>query len=311
MTIHDQPGGLKLAKSVRYRITHLTRYRYAEPVAICQNQLRMLPRNFDSRFIRVECHRSRASVKPKPEQLVEHLDYFGNRVLSFAIESLHEQLEVSVRSDVTVSESSLDLLADRTPWESVAAQIRQRQDPNWYEAQEYQFDSPRIRLGRSFEEFARPCFPTGRPIMEAALDLTRRIHSGFRYDPAVTDVNTTTEQAFELRAGVCQDLAHVQIACLRSLGLPARYVSGYLRTLPPPGEERLVGADQSHAWISLYAGQALGWVDLDPTNNCIADASHVPICIGRDYSEVSPMRGVVLGGGETVLRVSVDVHPVE
>jgi transglutaminase-like putative cysteine protease len=146
--------------------------------------------------------------------------------------------------------------------------------------------------------------------VEAAVDLTRRIHTDFKYDSTVTDVNTTTEEALELKAGVCQDFAHVQIACLRSLGLPARYVSGYLRTEPAPGKERLVGADQSHAWVSLYAGQVFGWIDLDPTNARISDVNHVPICVGRDYSEVSPMRGVVLGGGETVLRVSVDVEPV-
>lgn len=127
----------------------------------------------------------------------------------------------------------------------------------------------------------------------------------------MTDVSTTTDEAFGMRAGVCQDFAHVQIACLRSIGLPTRYVSGYLRTVPAPGRARVVGADQSHAWVSLYAGNRLGWIDLDPTNACLSDTNHVPICIGRDYSEVSPMRGVVLGGGTTDLQVSVDVEPVE
>ncbi len=300
-----------LSRSVRYRIKHVTQYGYSEPVAICQNQLRMLPREFECPFNRVDCHESKATVKPPPEQLDEHLDYFGNRVLSFAIESLHQNLEVVVTSDITVHSCPLDIKLDTTPWEQVRDRIAQRNDPAWFPTQEYQFDSPRVRRSKAFEDYARPSFPPGRPIVVAAVDLTQRIHKDFKYDTTVTDVNTTTEEALELRAGVCQDFAHVEIACLRSLGLPARYVSGYLRTAPPAGKERLVGADQSHAWISLYAGEALGWIDLDPTNACVVDVNHVPICIGRDYSEVSPMRGVVLGGGATVLRVSVDVEPIK
>lgn len=300
-----------MTSAVRYRIVHITRYRYSEPVAICQNQLRMLPREFDCPFVRVECHRSKASVKPQPEQMDEHLDYFGNRVISFAIESLHHQLEVAVRSEVTVRPGAIDYLADKTPWESVRDQVQAGHDPMWWRTQEYLYDSPRIRRNQAFEDYARISFTPGRPIVEAAIDLTRRIHADFKYDPAVTDVNTTPEEVLKLRAGVCQDFAHVQIACLRSLGLATRYVSGYLRTLPPPGKQRMVGADQSHAWASLYAGPSLGWIDFDPTNSCISDVNHVPICIGRDYSEVSPMRGVVLGGGETELKVSVDVEPLK
>lgn len=296
--------------SVRYRITHITRYRYSEPVAICQNQLRMLPREFNCPFIRVTCHGVHATVKPQPEQLFEHLDYFGNRVLSFSIESLHDHLEVAVRSEVTVQPGLFDLRSDSTTWETLRDRVDGRADANWCEAQEYQFDSPRVRRGQPFADYALPSFSPGRPLFEAAVDLTRRIHADFAYDTKVTDVNTTPEEALALRAGVCQDFAHVQIACLRSLGLPARYVSGYLRTVPPAGKERLVGADQSHAWISLYAGETLGWIGLDPTNACVCDVNHVPVCIGRDYMEVSPMRGVVLGGGTTELKVSVDVEPL-
>lgn len=142
------------------------------------------------------------------------------------------------------------------------------------------------------------------------MDLTRRIHGDFKYDTAATHVHSTTEEAFKLRAGVCQDFAHIEIACLRSIGLPARYVSGYLRTSPRPGEQRMVGADESHAWVSLYAGDDFGWIDFDPTNARPSDTNHIPICVGRDYSDVSPMRGVVLGGGSTELKVSVDVEPI-
>jgi transglutaminase-like putative cysteine protease len=143
------------------------------------------------------------------------------------------------------------------------------------------------------------------------MDLTRRINREFRYDTTATEVATPTEKAFDLKAGVCQDFAHIQIACLRSIGMPARYVSGYLRTVPREGEKRLVGIDESHAWVSVYMGQELGWVDYDPTNACRCDVSHIPVCIGRDYNEVSPMRGVVLGGGQPTLSVSVDVEPIE
>ena len=245
--------------------------------------------------------RRRDAIEPEPDVTLEHTDYFGNRVVSFAIESLHRQLVVTVRSEVTVRQHAV-LIGQTSPcWEQVCRQIADRSDPRWMEAQEYLFDSPRIRRAEAFAQYARKSFTSDRPIIEAALDLTKRINADFKYDTKATDVNTTTEEAFRLRAGVCQDFTHVQIACLRSIGLPARYVSGYLKTKTPPGGTRLVGADESHAWISLYAGDQLGWIDFDPTNACPLDTSHIPICVGRDYSEVSPMRGVVLGGGKTDL----------
>jgi transglutaminase-like putative cysteine protease len=278
-------------------------------VAICQNQLRMVPRAIASPLLSVECHWSQTMIEPEPDVVLEHTDYFGNQVVSFAIESLHWQLVVLVRSGVTVQQhQSPDELVS-PPWQQVSGGLAGGHDPRWLEIQEFLYDSPRIRRGIGFADYARKSFASGRPVLEAALELTRRIHADFKYDTTATDVNTTTEEAFELRAGVCQDFAHVQIACLRSVGLPARYVSGYLRTVPPPGRTRLVGADQSHAWISVYAGERLGWIDLDPTNACFTDTNHIPICVGRDYSEVSPMRGVVLGGSTTQLKVSVDVEP--
>ncbi|MEL6110627.1 MAG: transglutaminase family protein, partial [Planctomycetota bacterium] len=162
-----------------------------------------------------------------------------------------------------------------------------------------------------FGDFARPSFVSGRGIVEAVDDLTRRIQQEFKYDASATNVETTTERALELKAGVCQDFAHVQIACLRSLGIPARYVSGYLRTVPPKGRDRLVGADESHAWVDVYVGEPIGWLGFDPTNGCLAGTDHIPICLGRDYEDVSPMRGVVLGGGSNTLKVSVDVEELE
>ncbi len=293
-----------------YRIRHRTLYEYSEAVAICQNQLRMMPRPISTRVFEVELHWVQVKILPEPEHFQEHVDYYGNRVLSFSIESPHRKLKVELESQVTVTEHEPVSKIDSPPWREVAEAIDGRFDRDWLATQEFLFNSPRIVRGKKFADYARKSFPEGRPIVEAAIDLTRRIHEDFKYDTTATDVSSTTEQAFELRAGVCQDFAHVQIACLRSLGLPARYVSGYLRTTPPPGKPRLEGADESHAWISLYAGDEIGWVDFDPTNARPMDINHIPICLGRDYNDVSPMRGVVLGGGKTKLTVRVDVKPM-
>ena len=270
-----------------------------------------MPRSMSRRISGVDCHWVKTKIEPLPDVVNEHTDYFGNRVVSFAIESLHRRLVVTVRSEVSVSQRENVSDRDSLAWEQISNQVISCQDGRWFEAQEYLFDSPRIRRDDSFTKYAKQSFTNNRPIIEAALDLTKRVHDDFKYDITATDVHTTTEQAFALRAGVCQDFAHVQIACLRSIGLPARYVSGYLRTVPKPDQPRMVGADESHAWVSVYAGEQLGWIDLDPTNACQSDTNHIPICVGRDYNDVSPMRGVVLGGGATKLHVSVDVEPID
>ena len=271
----------------------------------------MMPHSIDSPCLSMQCHQAQTTISPDPTFIEHHFDYFGNQVTSFSIELLHRELTVSVVSEVTVSRKQSVMELDSPPWEQVRQQIIRGENPDWLDAQEYMHDSPRIRRDASFERYAAPSFPAGRSILQATLDLTKRINHDFRYDSAATDVNTTTEAAFGLKAGVCQDFAHVQIACLRSLGLPARYVSGYLRTVPLAGQPRLVGADESHAWISVYTGQQWGWVSFDPTNACVSEINHIPICTGRDYSEVSPMRGVVIGGGTTQLAVSVDVAPID
>lgn len=299
-----------MSNSARYRIKHQTLYQYSEPVAICQNQLRMMPRTIPGKVSSVQSFAVTTTIDPQPDVVIEHDDYFGNRVVAFAIESLHRKLSVTVQSQVTVTHHAPVEPVSSEPWNRLCERIANCTDARWLETKEFLFDSPRIRRSELFAKYARKSFGEERSILEGAFDLTKRIQSDFRYDVSATDVNTTTEDAFNDRAGVCQDFAHVQIACLRSIGIPARYVSGYLRTVPPPGEQRMVGADESHAWVSVYAGDAVGWIDLDPTNACLSDTNHVPICVGRDYSDVSPMRGVVLGGGTTVLRVSVDVQPI-
>ncbi len=259
----------------------------------------------------VVCHHVQFKILPEPDSTEQHLDYFGNQVFSFAIESVHRQLDVTVESEVTVSERGLPPASDTPTWPAVVKRVAESLDQQWLEVQEFIYDSPRIRCDDIFAEYARASFADDRSIVDASLDLTQRIHADFRYDKTATNVNTSTHDAFQLKAGVCQDFTHIQIACLRSIGLPARYVSGYLRTIPPAGKPRMVGADESHAWVSVYAGDEIGWVDLDPTNACLTGINHIPVCIGRDYGDVSPMRGVVLGGGKTELTVSVDVCPVD
>lgn len=298
-----------MTDSSRYRISHKTHYRYSSPVAICQNQLRMMPRPLETHTTQVQCHDVGVRIDPKPTVQEEHTDYYGNRVVSFAIESLHRELTVTVTSDVTIAQRP-NRTAESLNWETLSKQIADCSDARWLESQEFTFDSPRIACSNVFAAYAQESFLPGKTMIQAAIDLTRRVHLDFKYDSTATDVHTSTEEAFELKAGVCQDFAHIQIACLRSIGVPARYVSGYLRTIPAEGKPRLVGADESHAWVSIYFGDKLGWIDFDPTNDCIAGNHHIPICIGRDYNEVSPMRGVVVGGGMTTLNVQVDVQPV-
>jgi transglutaminase-like putative cysteine protease len=275
-------------------------------VAICQNQVMMIPRELP----RVHCHHVDVSIEPEPSQSCFHLDYFGNPVRTFAIETAHRELMVVVTSDIEVTPLVLPSSAFDVAWEDVRHLLDSGLDDGWFGAADFRYPSGLAQFDEVFASYAELSFTRGRSLLESATELTRRIHKDFRYDVNATKVDTTSVQAFRLRAGVCQDFAHIQISCLRSLGLAARYVSGYLRTLPPPGKPRLIGADQSHAWISLYVGNGVGWVDFDPTNACLVGADHVPICIGRDYRDVAPMRGVVLGGGTTTLTVSVDVLPV-
>ncbi|MCR9210586.1 MAG: transglutaminase family protein [bacterium] len=297
-----------MPRSVTYDIVHETKYTYSEPVAVCLNQLRMRPQ---TRSPSVVCNQCTVTIEPVPAKVDTHPDYFGNTVDSFAIESHHESLVVKVASQVQVNAINPFESPNIPTVAEVVHAIRTGQTEADLFAKEYVFASPRIPLAGHFAEYAKTIVNDGSSILDAVFQLTKHIHDDFRYDSTATDVSTTTQSAFELKAGVCQDFSHVQIACLRSLGLPARYVSGYLRTLPPPGKPRLIGNDESHAWISVYAGEALGWIDFDPTNACQIGVDHIPVCVGRDYDDISPMRGIVLGGGHTTLAVKVDVAPVE
>ncbi len=289
-----------------YKITHTTTYTYDDPVAVCHNYVMLTPREDGP----IQCHSHRLIVRPTPPISSKHKDFFGNSVHGFSIEENHRQLVVTSSSRVTVCPTVHPDPSQTEPWEAVAARIADRTDPNWLAVCPFLFDSPRIRRSGAFAAFARQAFGEGVPILAALRQLTSQVHKHFKYDTTATTVSTPTEDAFRLGRGVCQDYSQVQLACLRSIGIPARYVSGYLRTVPPPGKPRLVGADQSHAWIAAYCGPDLGWIDTDPTNHCFASGDHVTVAWGRDYGDVVPMKGVFLGGGRHTLQVSVDVCPV-
>ena len=287
-----------------YKIQHRTTYQYASPVSVGDHVACLQPRSFaENRLVR-----NTLVIHPEPTTRTDRVDYFGNRLCFFTVEEPHKELVVESLSEVVV-----DRAAGPEPslaWEQSAKPLAQDHSAEGLAAYQFQFESPRIRLRAQFADYARPSFLPERPMREALMDLTSRIHADFKFDSKVTTVRTPTEEVFKKRRGVCQDFAHLQISCLRSLGIAARYVSGYLRTYPPPGRPRLVGADASHAWVSAYSCD-LGWLDVDPTNNVAPTDGHVTLAWGRDYSDVSPLRGLILGGGSNSLKVEVDMEPVE
>lgn len=287
----------------RYTITHVTTYEYTEPVSLCQNVAHLSVRACD----RQRSGPSVLSISPDPAVIEERVDYFGNTVHYFTIQEPHRELTVEASHQVTVL-PTIAVDPDATlPWEAIGDRLGRDRDPIWLDAYQFSIDSRFAAAHPRYAEFAASSFTPGRPILAAALHLVERIHAGFVYDPKATTVATPVAEVFEKRRGVCQDFAHFLLACLRSLGLAARYVSGYLSTAPPPGKPRLIGADATHAWVSLFCGDA-GWIDLDPTNNQIPEERHILLAWGRDYDDVSPLKGVILGGGQHVVKVSVDVR---
>jgi len=248
-------------------------------------------------------------IFPEPALRRERTDYFGNQLCLFSIQEVHSRLEIITHSRVTVRVEKSPGPASSPPWEEVAALFHDPVSPEVVEPYQFVFDSPQIRASFELAAYASESFPEQTPLLVGASDLTRRIFQDFKYDPKATTVATPLEDVLEKRRGVCQDFAHLGIACLRSLGLPARYVSGYLRTRPPEGKPRLVGADASHAWFSVFCPGA-GWVDFDPTNNLQPAAEHITVAYGRDFGDVSPVAGILTGGGKHVVNVSVDVAAV-
>ena len=287
----------------RYQIVHRTRYTYESRVAVAQQLLHLTPR--DLPWQKRLAHA--IEVEPRPSETTEYLDYFGNPVCHAVLDSPHDVLTVRAESEVTVGRRTGGRVPDGSPpWEAVRDGLRAAATAAQLEAAEYLFESPHIQFSAALVKFAAPSFGARRPFLEAVDELNHRIHEEFTFDSGATGVSTPITEVLELRRGVCQDFAHLMTGCLRVLGLPARYVSGYILTTPPPGHVRMVGADASHAWVSVYCPKA-GWVDFDPTNDLVVDDEHITLAWGRDFGDVAPMRGVILGGGDQELEVHVTV----
>lgn len=296
---------------MNYLLRHTTRYDYTSSVTLSHNEARLLPRNLPWQT----CKDTRLSIFPEPLRQQERRDFFGNQVVYFAIQDIHTSLEVTVTSEVTTQPRSLPAI--KTPsWETAALCLapgshncQPAQSAAALEARLFTLDSPFAQKQSELAHFAQQSFQPQRPLLAALLDFNQQIFREFSYDPGFTTLATPVLEVLENRRGVCQDFAHLAIAALRSLGLAARYVSGYLETLPPPGQEKLQGADASHAWVSVYLPD-YGWLEIDPTNGSTPDERYITLGWGRDYSDVTPLKGVMSGGGHHQLSVAVDVLPI-
>ncbi|MGZ5026520.1 MAG: transglutaminase family protein [Methylobacter sp.] len=311
---------------MKYRITHSTLYQYTQLVGLCQNEAKLQPRD----FWRQQCHTSHFDITPEPSDFSERLDFFGNRVAYFAIQQAHQRLMVTAVSEVTVfPRQSRDDSVNLITWEQVRDQLQsgqvqsqmqqsqsqgQNQQLNAFDelldAKLFLLDSPMVVTSVELADYAQSSFLPNRPLVQVVTDLMQRIHADFTYDPSSTTIATPLSDVLQFRRGVCQDFAHLAIGCLRSFGIAARYVSGYIETQPLPGKQRLVGADASHAWFSVYV-PGTGWLEFDPTNNTVPFDQHITLAWGRDYTDITPLKGIAFGGGQHTLSVSVDVLRLE
>lgn len=288
----------------RFHVVHRTEYEYGLPVELAHNEARLRPRT--GTFQR--CLASELAIEPRPAVLRDRLDYFGNAATYFALALPDRRLTVTATSEVeVVAPRAEDALPDSRPWEEVRDRLGESAAPNLLEAREYVLDSPMVERSEALCELALPSFIPGRPLFEAVGDLVRRIHGEFTYDPRSTTIETSLAEVLEQRRGVCQDFAHLAIGCLRSLGLAARYVSGYVESVSADGSAPTTGADASHAWLAVF-DPVVGWLDVDPTNDQVPARQHVTLAWGRDYGDVTPLKGVLLGGGDHTLAVSVAIR---
>jgi len=293
---------------MKYTVCHITYYKYALSVSNCYNLAFVVPRNTDTQHV----ESVDIKLSPVATSCNTRTDYFDNQYLQFSIEKDHTELELSVTSTIVVDDkitnSNLDF---GTPCTYVKYLLQHRHDTETLNAREFMLDSPMVQQHPDLADYAASSFAGDRPFLSAVMELTQRIFHDFTYDPQFSDVATPLADVLKHRRGVCQDFAHLAIGCLRSLGYPARYVSGYLETLPPPGQQKLVGIDATHAWFSVYS-PGEGWYEFDPTNNKITGEQYITTAWGRDYSDVTPLKGVIFGGGHSPqLHVSVDVQRVE
>ncbi len=299
-----------------YRIIHKTIYRYEDDVSLSHNEARLLPRNIQGQFV-IE---SNLRISPWPTRVDERLDYFGNRVHYFSLEQSHRNIEVTAESllrtaaPATAPAERLRSEPTYIAWDQFRDALRGDTQitpaPPRHELADYLGSSPMAAPNAEAADYAAASFTPGRALFEACNELNVRINQEFTYDSKFSKIGTPLTKILKHQRGVCQDFAHLFLAAVRRLGLPARYVSGYLETKPPPGKPKLQGADASHAWVSVFIPPA-GWVDFDPTNGVIAGDSHIVLGYGRDYTDVTPLKGVIFGGGKHTVKVEVDVIPVE
>lgn len=292
---------------MKYRVTHSTKYHYSKNVILCHNVAHLLPRVTPQQ----SCAISELKISPLPATVNEWSDFFGNRQASFSIEKPHNELIVTAISEVEVTAGSR-LLDGAFPisWEQAVAHLQAATEEDSIDARMYVLESEFIEFSEELKNYGAKSFSPGRSLLEAVEELMHRIYKEFDYMPGFSSIATPLQEVFKHRKGVCQDFAHIAIACLRMHGIATRYVSGYLETIPPKGKKRLVGADASHAWFSVYVPHQ-GWIDFDPTNAKIPDEQHITAAWGRDYADVAPLKGVIFGGGDkNKLEVSVDVERI-
>lgn len=289
-----------------YEVRHLTTYRYDAPVTDARCTLRLTP----GETLDQALHASTINVSPRPSSTRHRTGPFGERITAVVVEAPHTELKIEAISRVQVRRMSAERAVRGAAWEQVREAAAASASLALGSPAHFLYPTAQTPILRPLTAYARRCFAADRPVVEAALDLARTIQAEFKYDSKATAVNTPAIEAFEARRGVCQDFSHIMLAGLRGLGLSAAYVSGYLRTTPPPGKPRLAGADATHAWVNLWCGEALGWIGFDPTNGLIVADDHIELAMGRDYADVAPIDGVILGSGEQSLTVAVDVTPI-
>jgi transglutaminase-like putative cysteine protease len=292
---------------VIYDIRHVTTYSYESPVSFASCSLRLEPRSGDGQ--QLVSHT--VEIRPRPAERNVRRDFFGTHTESVLIETAHRHLRIDSRSRVSVSRRSLGRAAPSPAWEHIRDVAFEVASLGPASPVGYVFASSLVPVLAPVTAYAAASFPAGCGIVTGAADLMHRIRNDFRYDPKATVISTPLKEVFEKRHGVCQDFAHVMIAGLRGLGLPAAYVSGYLRTIPPPGQSRLQGADATHAWVSVWCGADIGWIGFDPTNDLLIENDHIVLAVGRDFSDVSPVDGIIVGSRKQKLGVAVDVLLVE
>lgn len=289
---------------MHYTIIHTTTYTYYQPVSLCHNIARLVPRSVDSQI----CTSSTITISPSPEVMNEYLDFFGNKVMYFAVQQEHIKLSVTVVSEMVKTNlaNATGASTNLITWESIRENYLDTQSSDW-EVRQYILETSMTGFSAEIQQYAQVSFTTGRSMYEACLDIMQRIYKDFEFKPGFTTVATPLSAVMKARKGVCQDFAHLAIACVRSMGLPARYISGYLETLPPPGKEKLTGVDATHAWFAVFIPGS-GWVDFDPTNNQTPNGQYITACWGRDYNDIAPLKGVIINSGPHELSVSVDVR---